>query len=60
MARKKTRKQTPEDAINAIAEETSRELQRLADETDKELQKLISPLWDTAASSGAGEMLCTE
>lgn len=39
-------KPQPEDAINALAEEASREYQRQADEADRELQKLISPLWD--------------
>lgn len=43
------KKAQPADAINAMAEEASRELQRQADEADRELQKLISPLWDTAA-----------
>lgn len=50
MAKRKTPPEPPEDTINAIAEEASREFQLQADEADRELRKLISPLWDTAAS----------
>lgn len=55
MARKKTPPEPPEDPINAMAEEASRELQRQADEADKAMRELLSPLWDIAAEELDGE-----
>ncbi len=44
----------PEDIIDALADEASREYQRQADEAEKDLQKLISPLWDNEAGGERG------
>ena len=44
----------PEDIIDALADEASREYQRQADEAEKDLQKLISPLWDDEAGGERG------